>query len=86
MRRINGEIVAVRSCKVEGVVDPAPGDVGGFETFSGIVAARRLDIIHHQVEGCRGADFQWLFRFPYDDMGAAAELKDGKVGIGENRA
>ena len=67
-------------------MDPAPSDVGGSEALSCIIAASRLDIIHHQVEGCRGAGFRRLFRFSYDDMRAAAELEDCEVSVGKNRA
>lgn len=85
MRRSNSEVVPVRSYKVEGVMDPAPTDVGGSEALGRIIPASSLDIVHHQVERRGGAGFRRLFRLSYDDMSAAAELKDSEVGVGKNR-
>ena len=73
MRRGDGEVVPVRAGEVEGVVDPAPADIGGSKAFRGIIAARRLDIVHHQVEG-RGTGRWRLFDFPDNNMRAAAKL------------
>ena len=70
---------------MEGVMNPAPADVGGPEAFGRIIVASALDIVHHQVEGRRGACFRRLFHFSYDDMSSAAELKDSEVGVGKNR-
>jgi hypothetical protein len=67
-------------------VDPAPADVGGPKAFCRIITTRRLDIVHHQVEGRRSTGFRRLSCLSHDDMSAAAEFEDGKVGIGENRA
>ena len=86
MRRVNGKVVPVRPCKVKGVVDPAPADVGGSKAFGHIIAASRLDIVHHQVEGSREAGFRRLFPLSYDNVCAAAELEHGEVGVLENRA
>jgi len=86
MRRIDGEVLRVRPSKMKGVMDPAPADIGGFEPFCRIVAASSLDIVDHQVEGGCGSGFRRLFRLSYDDMSAAAELKDSEVGVLEYRA
>jgi hypothetical protein len=72
--------------EVERVVDPAPADVGGCETFSRVIAARCIDIVHHQIERCRGAGLKRLVRLSYDNMRAAAELENGEVAVGEDRA
>jgi hypothetical protein len=71
---------------VEGVVDPAPADVGGPKAFRRIIAARRLDVVHHQVKGRCGTDRRRLFRFPDDNMRAAAKLEDGEAVVSEYRA
>src|SRR5215469_1708942 len=86
MRRADREVVAVRPGEVEGIVDPAPADIGGTETLCAIIAASCLDIVDHQVEGGHGAGFKGVLRLPDDDMRAAAELEDREVGGGENRA
>jgi hypothetical protein len=86
MRRSNSKVVPVRPGNVKGIMDPAPSDVGRLETLSCIVAASRLDIVHHQVEGRCGSGLRRLFRLSHDDMCAAAELEDGEVGVLENRA
>jgi hypothetical protein len=67
-------------------VDPAPADVGGSKAFRLIIAARRLDIVHHQVEGRCGPGRRRLFRLPDDDMRAATKLEDGEAVTGEYRA
>ena len=67
-------------------MDPAPADVGWFEPLCRIIVASSLDIVHHQVEGRPGPGFRRLFRLSYDDMSAAAELKDSEVGVLEYRA
>jgi hypothetical protein len=67
-------------------VNPASADVGRPKAFRRIIAARRLDIVHHQVEGRCGAGRRRLFGLPDDDMGAAAKLEDGKIVVGEYRA
>ena len=67
-------------------MDPAPTDVGWSEPLCRIIAASGLDIVHHQVEGRRGAGLQREIRLPYDDMRAAAELEDREVCGGENRS
>jgi hypothetical protein len=67
-------------------MDPAPADLGGPEAFISIVSARRLDVVHHQIER-RGRAGCWrLFRLPDDHMRAAAKLKNGQAVIGEYRA
>src|SRR4051794_8911422 len=86
MRRGDREVVPVRSSEVEGVMDPAPTDLGGSEAFRCIIPARRLDIVHHQIEGCCGTARWRLFRLPDHDMRAAAWFKDGEAVIGEYRA
>jgi len=59
----------------------------GPRPFRRIIAARRLDIVHHQVEGrCGGRFAGGLFGLPDDDMRAAAKLEDGKIVVGEYRA
>jgi hypothetical protein len=72
--------------EVEGVVDPASDDLGGPKGFCRIIAARRLDIVHHQVEGRCATGRRRLLRLPDDDMRAAAKLEDGEVLVGEDRA
>ena len=67
-------------------MDPASADLGGPEAFRRVIAARRLDIVHHQVEGRCGTGPRRLFRLPDDDMRAAAKLEDGEVMVGEDRA
>jgi hypothetical protein len=67
-------------------VDPAPADVGGAKAFGRIIAASRLDIVHHQVEGRRGTGRRRLSRLPDDDVRTAAQLKDCELVIGEYRA
>jgi hypothetical protein len=86
MRRVDSEVVSVRSGEVEGVVDPAPGDLGGLKPFRRIIAARRLDIVDHQVEGRCGTGGWRLFDLPDNNVRAAAKLEDGKAVIGEDRA
>ena len=86
MRRGDGEVVPVRSREVEGVVDPAPADLRRPKAFRRIIAARRLDIVHHQVEGRCGAGRRRLFGLSDDDMRAAAKLEDGEAVIGKYRA
>jgi len=71
---------------MEGIMDSAPADVGGPEAFGHVIAASRVDIVHHQVEGCRGSGFWCLCRFSDDDMRASAKLQDRKFGVFENRA
>ena len=85
MRRVDSKVVPVRPYHVKGVVDPAPADVGGSEALGRIIAASQLDIVDHQVKGRRGAGFWRLLRLSYDDMGAAAQLEDGEVGVLKNR-
>ena len=85
MRRGDCEVVPVRPCEVEGVVDPALADVGGPKAFCRIIAASRLDIVHHQVEGrCRTGCWR-LFRLPDDEMRTATKLEDCKILVGEYR-
>jgi hypothetical protein len=67
-------------------VDPAPADIGGSKAFRGIIAARRLDIVHHQVEGRRGTGPWRLFGLPDDNMRAPTKLEDGEAVVGEYRA
>lgn len=86
MRRGDCEVVPVGSREVEGIVDPASADVGGPEAFRSIIAARRLDIVHHQVERRRGTGCRRLFRLPDDDMRAAAKLENGEAVVCEYRA
>jgi len=86
MRRGDREVVPVGSREVEGVVDPAPADLGRPKAFRRIIAACPFDIVHHQVEGRRGTGRRRLFRLPDDDMRAAAKLEDGEAIIGEYRA
>jgi len=86
MRRGDREVVPVRSCEVEGVVDPTLADLGGPKAFRRIIATRRLDIVHHQVEGRRGTARRRLFRLPDDDMRAATKFEDCEAVISEYRA
>jgi hypothetical protein len=58
----------------------------GAETLRTIITAGRLDIVHHQVKGRRGAGFEGALGLPDDDMRAAAELEYREVGGGENRS
>jgi hypothetical protein len=85
MRGRDREVVPVRSHEVEGVVDAASADLGGFQAFCRVVAAGALDVVHHQVERCGGADDQGLVRLADHDMRPAAELEDGEIGILEDR-
>src|SRR6516165_1763145 len=71
---------------MEGVVDPAPADVGWSEALGQIIAASRLDIVHHQIKGRRDAGFDGLLRLSDDDMRAPAKLQDGELGVFKNRA
>jgi hypothetical protein len=71
---------------MERVVDPAPADVGRPKAFRRVIAARSLDIVHHQVERRCGTGGRLLFCLPDNDMRAAAQLEDGKVVAGEYRA
>jgi hypothetical protein len=66
-------------------VDPSPADVRRPKAFGHVIAARRLDIVHHQVEGRCGTGRRRPFRFPDDDMRAAAKLEDGEAVVGEYR-
>jgi hypothetical protein len=66
-------------------VDPAPADLRGPKAFRRIIAARRLDIVHHQVEGRGGTSGRRLLCLPDDDMRAAAKLEYGEAVIGEYR-
>jgi hypothetical protein len=67
-------------------VDSAPADIGRSKAFCGIIAACRLDIVHHQVEGRCGTGRWRLFGLPDDNMRAATKLEDGEAVIGEYRA
>jgi len=64
-------------------VDPAPADVRGPKAFRLIIAARRLDIVHHQVEGRGGTGRRRLLRLPNDNMRATAKLENREVVAGE---
>src|SRR5215469_4085145 len=86
MRGRDREVVPVRSDKVERVVYAAPADLGGPQAFSRVVAPGSLDIVHHQVEGCRGPGDRRLLRPPDDDMRAAAEFENCEIGILKDRA
>jgi hypothetical protein len=86
MRRGDREIVPVGPQEVEGIVDPAPADLGGPKAFRRIITARRLDIIHHQIEGRGGAGRWRLLRPSDDDMRTAAQLEDGEAVIDKDRA
>ncbi len=67
-------------------MDPALAHVGGPKAFRRVIAARRLDIVHHQIERRCGTGRRRLLRLPDDDVRAATKLEDCEAVVGEYRA